>query len=71
LPKASDLITADYSVVPSSTEGFFMEGIPFHVGLVAAFTLFPRTGAVEIFALGLSQKRQMATNPLVALAFHS
>ena len=64
LRQAAHLRTGEYSVVSSSTESLLLERLSLLVGLVAAaLSPFSRTSAVVIRALGLSEKRQMATDP--------
>ena len=72
LRQAAHLRTGEYSVVSSSTKRLLLERSTLRVGLVAAaFALFSWTSAVVIRVLGLSEKRQMATNPLIQLEFCS
>ena len=64
LRQAAHLRTGEYSVVSSSTERLLLERLSLLVGLVAAaLSPFSRTSAVVIRVLGLSEKRQMATDP--------
>ncbi len=75
LRQAANLRTGEYSIGLSSTERLLLERIPFLAGLLTApLSLFHETSAVGmrvLRALGLSEKRQMATDLLVQLEFYS